>query len=299
MNRLNLDQLSTFKNVIELGSFSAAADRLNLSQPAVSLQIRQLEARLGTALIERIGRKAQPTAAGAELLAHAARIDAAVSAALDAVTAYRGDAQARLRLGTGETACIFLLPPILKDLRRRFPQLEIIVTTGNTDDILPAVEDNRLDIGFVTMPAAGRALETTPVMDDEFVIVAPPAMELPKRLTPEALGKLPVMLFEPAGNTRRLVDEWFARSNAVLRPVMSLGSVEALKEFVDAGLGCAILPRMALGDSVTHKTLIAHKPFAIRSLSPALYRKLAIIVRRDKPLHRGLKQLIAALKALK
>ena len=78
MDRLNLDHLKTFADVVELGSFSAAADRLSLTQPAVSLQVRQLERRLGTMLIERVGRKARPTAAGTELLLHATRIDAAV-----------------------------------------------------------------------------------------------------------------------------------------------------------------------------------------------------------------------------
>ena len=88
MQRLNLDQLGAFAAVIELGSFSAAAERLQLTQPAVSLQVRQLEKRLGTLLVERVGRRARPTAAGAALLPHAARIDEAVAAALDAVGAH-------------------------------------------------------------------------------------------------------------------------------------------------------------------------------------------------------------------
>ena len=79
MRRFSLDQLQTFAHVIEAGSFSAAAERLELSQPAVSLQVRQLEKRLGLRLIERVGRRAAPTAAGEELLAHVRQIDAAVT----------------------------------------------------------------------------------------------------------------------------------------------------------------------------------------------------------------------------
>jgi DNA-binding transcriptional LysR family regulator len=291
MNGLNLDQLRAFMDVVELGSFSAAAERRDLTQPAVSLQVRQLERRLGVALIERVGRRARPTAAGAELLAHAGRIDAAVSAALDAVARHATGAVGRVRLGTGATACIFLLPPILRDLRGRFPSLELTVSTGNTAEIVKAVEDNVIDVGLVTLPASGRALAITPVLKDEFVAIAPPAMALPKRVTPSVLADLPVLLYEPGGNTRRIADEWFARGGAALKPVMSLGSVEAIKELVGAGLGCAVLPRMAVRGA-------EERAFAVRSLTPRLHRELAVVIRQDKTLFRGLKETVEALLAI-
>ena len=162
MRSLNLDYLRTFVDVIELGSFSAAAERLNLSQPAVSLQIRQLEKRVGVSLIERVGRKARPTAAGSELLDHARQIDTVVAAALDGMARHAKGVMGRLRLGTGATACIFLLPPVLRDLRQRFPTLEITVSTGNTADIVKAVEENTIDIGLVTMPAPAACLKSPP-----------------------------------------------------------------------------------------------------------------------------------------
>src|SRR5688500_9032028 len=113
MQGLNLDYLKAFVTVIEQGSFSAAAERLGLTQPAVSLQVRQLERKLNTTLTERVGRKVRPTAAGAELLGHAESIDAVVSAAIEAVTRHASGTIGRVRLGTGATACIFLLPPLL------------------------------------------------------------------------------------------------------------------------------------------------------------------------------------------
>ena len=96
-----------------------------------------------------------------------------MAAALDAVGAHAADVAGRLRLGTGATACIFLLPPILRDLRRRFPELELTVTTGNTAEIVKAVDDNSIDLALVTLPATGRALVVTPVLEDEFVAIAP------------------------------------------------------------------------------------------------------------------------------
>ncbi len=198
----------------------------------------------------------------------------------------------RVRLGTGATACIFLLPPILRDLKHQFPSLEITVSTGNTADIVKAVADNIIDIALVTMPASGRMLEVTPVMSDEFVVIARPDMQLPARITATALSRLPVLLFEPGGNTRRIADKWFARSHVNLKPVMSLGSVEAIKELVAAGLGCAVLPRMAVRKE-------ENKGFLdIRSLSPRLYRKLALVIRRDKLLYRGLRETCNALREL-
>ncbi|VIO73640.1 LysR family transcriptional regulator [Bradyrhizobium ivorense] len=292
MKNLNLAYLESFRVVIASGSFSAAAERLQLTQPAVSLQVRQLEKSLNATLIERVGRKARPTAAGSALLSHAEQINAAVTSAVDAVAQQTNGTAGRVRLGTGATACIFLLPPILRALRTTLPSLEITVTTGNTAEIAKAVEDNTIDIALVTLPVSGRSFEITPVMDDEFVLIAPRAMALPARITPAVLASKPVLLFEPGGNTRRTADEWLARGGVSLKPLMSLGSVEAIKEMVRAGLGCAILPGMAVPAKATPRDLV------VRSLSPKLHRRLAVVIRRDKRLDRGLRQTLAALKAL-
>ena len=132
MRGLNLDHLRMFAQVAELGSFSAAAERNGVTQPAVSLQVRQLERRYGLKLVERVGRRARPTAAGLELLTHIRAIDATLAQAEQAMTAHASQVSGRLRLGTGATACTYLLPPLLADLRRRFPALEVVASTGNT-----------------------------------------------------------------------------------------------------------------------------------------------------------------------
>lgn len=290
MKTLNLDYLRTFLDVIELQSFSAAAERLSLTQPAVSLQIRQLERRLGVRLIERVGRRAQPTSAGAELAHYASEIGQLASRAVEEVGRHATGAIGRVRIGTGATACIYLLPPLLRELRRKFPALQITVSTGNTQDIVKAVDENAIDVALVTLPAAGRMLEITPVIDDELVAIAPASTKLPSRVTAEALSGLPILLFEPGGNTRRIADEWFRQSGISLHPAMALGSVEAIKELVRAGLGCAVLPGMAVRND--------RKGLVIRSLTPRARRTLALVIRRDKPLHRGLKEVVRALKGL-
>jgi DNA-binding transcriptional LysR family regulator len=293
MRALKLDQLHTFLQVIEVGSFSAAAERLHVSQPAVSLQVRQLERTLGVRLIERVGKRATPTAAGIELIKQARSIEEAVSSALDRMSTYARATLGRVRIGTGATACIYLLPPALRDLRRRFPTLEITVTTGNTADVLKALDENTLDVGLVTLPASGRMLEVTPVLKDSIVaIAAADDGRLPKVVTPAALAKLPVILYEAGGNTRRIVDQWFARAGVSVTPVMDLGSVEAIKEMVGTGLGCAVLPGSAVRN--TGERL----PIVSRPLSPRLQRTLALVIRRDKTLTKGLQETIKALQRL-
>jgi DNA-binding transcriptional LysR family regulator len=292
MRKLSLDQFETFATVVELGSFSAAARRLNLTQPAVSAQMRQLERRLGLRLVERVGRRAQPTAAGSELLPHVRRIEEALAAALAMANHHATEVAGRVRLGTGATACIYLLPPALRDLRRRFPQLEIVVRTGNTPDMLKALEDNMIDVALVTLPAPGRMFEVEPVVDDEIVTVfaADAAVASPEPITATELASLPVLIYEPGGNARRIVDDWFRRAGVTLKPVMELGSVEAIKQLIAAGLGCGLLSRLALtGD----------EPLAVRSLSPALFRQIGLVLRRDKIPDRALKEVIAALRALR
>jgi DNA-binding transcriptional LysR family regulator len=295
MRGLNLDHLRTFARVVELGSFSAAAERGGVTQPAVSLQIRQLERRFGLKLVERIGRRAGPTAAGLELLTHIRVIDAALAQAEQAMTAHASQVSGRIRLGTGATACTYLLPPVLAELRRRFPALDVVASTGNTADMLRALENNTLDMGLVTLPAPGRMFQVTTVMEDEFVAIFPASDPggIPAVVTPQTLALRPLVLFEPGARTRRLVDDWFEAAGVAAKPVMELGSTEAMKEIVAAGLGCAVLPKLAVSAAGQRDALV------VRSLTPRLSRNLAIVLRRDKPLSHGLRHLQEALLALR
>jgi DNA-binding transcriptional LysR family regulator len=293
MRGLNPDHLHAFREVVERGTFSAAAAHLSLTQPAVSLQIRQLERRLDVRLLERVGRRVRPTAAGDELLQHARELDLVAARAIAAMATHRRKVIARVRLGTGATACIYLLPPILRRLRQRFPGLEIVVSTGNTPDIARQIEQNSLDVALVTLPAPGRNLDVTAVLDDELLAVFPADGAKPPRIaTAAALSVNPLVFYEAGGHTRRIIDDWFLRANLSLRPVMELGSVEAIKRLVAAGLGCAVLPSLAVAESRSRDKIIT------RPLAPRLHRTLGIVLRRDKPLDRGLREVVQALKAL-
>jgi DNA-binding transcriptional LysR family regulator len=288
MKGISLDQLQTFAEVVEFGSFSAAAERAGITQPAVSLQIRQLERQLGVRLIERVGRRAQATPAGQDLLVHARRIREEVATALAAIAPHRSGALGRVRIGTGATACIYLLPPILRKLRERMPGLEITVRAVNTPDILKLLEDNALDLALVTLPASGRSFEITKIYEEELVAVFPAHEPPPNEpITPRFLAEKPLILYETGGNSRRVVDQWFLRGGHTSKPVMELGNVEAIKELVGAGLGWSVLPRLAVSRPEPH---ISAEP-----LAPRLSRSLGVVLRRDKHLGRGLREVLSAL----
>lgn len=291
MTTLNLGNLATFRLVIQRGSFSAAADILGLSQPAVSLQVRQLEQFLRTRLVERTGRGIKATAAGLALLEHGNRIEQVVEEAIRSVSEFSHEISGTITLGTGATACIHLLPPLLQQLREEHPLLRVGVTTGNTLDVVRAVEENRLDIGLVTLPASGRALEVMPLLDEEFVLIISQAQdEEIAQFSPQILHALPLIAFESGSGTRDLIDGWFKACDLEVCPVMQLGSIEAIKRMVRAGLGYSIVPRMAVENVADREGL------SVRSLNPVLHRQLGIVMRQDKILNKGISEVIRLLR---
>ena len=287
MTTLNLGYLATFRLVVQRGSFSAAADVLGISQPAVSLQVRQLEQFLQARLIERTGRGVKATAAGMALLLHGERIEQAVSKAVQSVNDCQQTVSGMVALGTGATACIHLLPSLLQRLREQHPILAVGVTTGNTLDITRAVEENRLDLGLVTLPASGRSLEIMPVLREEFVVIS---AESQGELNLEMLQTLPMIAFEAGSGTRDLIDGWFQQAGLQVTPVMQLGSIEAIKRMVAAGLGYSIIPRMAVEHHRDAEGL------RVGSLAPPLYRQLGIVMRQDKILTKGMTEVIRLLQ---
>src|SRR5690349_8020309 len=139
----------TFAEVVRQASFSRAAETLHLSQPAVSHHIRHLEQTLGARVLERVGRRAFPTAAGEVLLEHAGRAFAELEAARQAIQRLRGVVAGRVRLGTGATASTYLLPDVLRRLRARHPELDLVIITGYSADLAAAVAGSQLDLAVL------------------------------------------------------------------------------------------------------------------------------------------------------
>ncbi|QHI97485.1 LysR family transcriptional regulator [Xylophilus rhododendri] len=288
-----LDQLEVFTLVLDTGSFSAAAQHLGVSQPAVSAQVRALERKMGTRLLERVGRTVGPTPSGVTLAGHARALLEAGRQTTEAVANHGEGVSGTVRLGTGATACLHLLPRILQRIRRDHPALHVAVSTGNTDDIVRRVELNALDLAFVTLPVSSRTMAVTPTLRDDFVVVASlGAARLPATVKATDLADIPMVLFESGSNTRLQVESWLLAAGVRVRPAMELGSIEAIKEMVYAGLGCSILPVMALRGADM-------KRLQSRALHPALSRELGLVMRQDKPLSRGMQVLVSALSSSK
>lgn len=291
MQRPSLSQLQALAEVVQAGSFLAAARKLGLTQPAVSLRIRELEQTVGVRLIERVGKKASPTTAGATLLGFVREIEATLDEALRALAHQAGGVSGRVRLGTGATACIHLLPPLLRSVKERYPEIEITVRTGNSSEMLEALNDNALDVAVVTLPAPGRSFWVTPLIEDEMVAIFAADHAPSSEVTPAFFARQPaLLLYELAGNSRRLVDQWFRQSGEMAKPGMELGNIEAIKKMVGAGLGPSIVPAMAVAQG--------HEGLAVRSLVPRLERWIGMVLRRDKVPDRALKAVIAALEGL-
>jgi DNA-binding transcriptional LysR family regulator len=276
---IRLSHLRTFREVARRGSFSRAGEALRLSQPAVSLHVRQLEEAFGTSLLERVGKRAFPTAAGETVLMHAERVFAEIEAAHAALSRRGGTVAGRVRLGTGATASIHLLPPLLRRLRLAHPAIELTVTTGNTREITQAVIDNALDVAVVTLPVSARGLTVTPFYKDRLVVIAPPEPHWKKqrRITPAGLARHPLILFERGGAIRTVMDSWFSRGAATPTITMELGNAEASKTLVGAGLGLSIISAIAVKKEIAAGELLALSP------QPKLARMLGLVRRRDKP----------------
>ncbi|HZM48812.1 MAG TPA: LysR substrate-binding domain-containing protein [Burkholderiales bacterium] len=292
MRRLNLDQLRAVTEVMRLGSFSAAARSLNLTQPAISFQVRELEERLGLELIERLGKRAYPTPAGAELIEYAHRIDRDVDDAMDAMRRRREGGLARVRIGTGSILLASLLPSVLREVQRKRPQIELVVTTGTSDEISAHVAQNSVDIGLVSLPIAERSLTVMRVREDPMLAVLPPSeRRAPPVLDPATLARYPLIFDVGGTRIHQLARDWFRAAGIEPRATMEIGHF-AIRNIVSAGLGASILTiESVLAD--------ASAPVILRALDPQLTRELAIVRRSDKPDDPALMHVQDALLALR
>lgn len=294
MRGLNPDQLQALIDVTELGSFSAAARRLNLTQPAVSLQIRELERRVGVQLVERLGKRAFPTAAGRELVEHARRLKTDTDRVLAAMRSHKDGTIGRVHIGTGVTALTYLLPPVLRRLRNGHPGIELVITTGTTQGVVERMLVNRIDIGFVTLPVDTKTFSVMPVRHDPLLALLPATgRRVPAAIVATELAKHPLILEYERSNHSRIGRRWLQAAGFDGRPVMEIDNMETIKQLVSAGLGASIIPESALGGRRSIDNCVA------RPLSPPAHRELAVIQRRDKPDDPALRAVREALLSLR
>lgn len=295
MRSLNLDQLRAFVEVVERGSFTAAAKELNLSQPAVTHQIHELEKRFKVALVERLGKRAYLTPAGEKLIEHARHLLDEDARANTAMRRFDKDGAGRVRIGTSATVLMYALPPILQKLKTQHPQLEINLKAGLTSATLKMLKANALDLGLCAMPVDDPAFETVQLLDDELVAILPPGTDpVPKRVTPAYLAKVPLILGNEESALRRDVTAWLSRAGAPPKPVMTFDNVEAIKSLVAVGLGASVVPSLCLGNG--H---VATDNAVVVPLSPRTERRVGLVKLRGKRSTSAMQLVSAALMTLR
>ena len=295
MRGLNLDQLRAFVEVVERGSFTAAAKELNLTQPAVTHQVQELERRFQVSLVERFGKRAYLTQAGEKLIEHARNLLDEDSRAHVAMRRFGDGWLGRVRVGTSMTLLMYVPPPILRQLKTDHPQLEINLKTGLTTTTLQMLKINALDLGLCALPIEDPAFETVPLFNDELVAILPAALgKAPKKVTPAFLAQCPLILGSQNSALRRTIADWFALAGPPPRPLMEFDNVEAMKSVVAVGLGASIVPSLSLGagDVRMANTLV-------RPLSPRASRRVGLVRLRGKRGTDGMELVSEALLALR
>ncbi len=263
-----LDELRHFLLIAEHGTFTEAARRAHLSQPALSASVRRLEERMGARLLDRGRHGAQLTAAGEELLPRARATIATFEDSVRAVGEVQGLERGRVRVGGGATACTYLLPKTLAAFRRKFPRVGLHVREGFSDDLENALWDGQLDLAIVT----GDANEVW--RKDELIVVASPKIE------PRRAGFISFPVGSP---TRAILLERFPRALIV----MDLAGIAAVKGHVRAGLGKALLSRHAVKRDLRDGSLVE-----VRSRRTPVTRLLSLA-------HRGVERLPPAAAKLR
>jgi DNA-binding transcriptional LysR family regulator len=245
---LTFRQLETFATVARLGSFSRAAEALHLTQPAVSIQVRQITESIGLPLFEQSGREIRLTAAGQELLRTARELDDSWNRFESAVDALKGLKKGRLRVALVTTAKYFL-PRMLGAFCQRYPDIEIELEVANRARIIERLRANEDDLYIMSFPPEELDVVATPFLDNPLVVVAPAAYPLPAGpLSLADLAPHPFLLRETGSGTRKAVDRHLAANGLTLKVKLALGSNEAIRDLVASGMGLAILSRHVLGE---------------------------------------------------
>lgn len=244
--------LKTFRVVAEQLSFTQAAERLFLTQPAVTLQIKALEEELGLRLFDRTGHRIVLTPAGQVLRGYVVRLSDLCVEAEQAMSALRGQVGGQVKLGASTTIAQYLLPRLAGEFLARNPDVALSMVMSNTAGVVSALLENRIALGLIEGPSGRADLKTELFLEDEIVLVAPPSHEWAEAgtpVSPDALTHVPLVVREHGSGTRQIVEDALAKAKIhkkKLHVAMELDSTEAIKSAVAAGLGVGFLSRWAL-----------------------------------------------------
>jgi DNA-binding transcriptional LysR family regulator len=276
--QLNLHRLWIFLCVIDCGGFSAAAEKLYMSQPSVSNQIRQLEASAGITLIDRSGARVRPTAEGEVLLEYARRVFLLADEAAAAIQQVTGLKAGRLSVGGTTTVGTYLLPQLIAEFRRQHPAIGCDIIVGNAVQVTKQLVDG--DIGLAVMAGRPRAahLVTETFLQESLVLVAPPDHVLAgKTLSPGDLRDETFLLRERGSLTREQQEVVLGRWELTDSACAEMWGPETLKQAVVAGLGVTVISEHAVAQERATGVLVA-----LDVVVPLESRPIVVAHRRDR-----------------
>ncbi|WP_263145669.1 LysR family transcriptional regulator [Pseudomonas sp. RIT-PI-AD] len=278
--RLTLRQLQVFRAVYDQQSYSRAAEDMALTQPAVSLQIRQLEELVGQPLFEYVGKKLYRTEAADALVRASEDIFERLQSLDMQLSDLKGSLQGQLRLAV-ESSAKYLTPHLFAAFKQQHPEVSLHLTVVNRAQIVKRLGDNRDDLVIMSLVPPDMALEFLPFLNYPIVAVAPPEHPLARaaRLSLRDLGAYPLLVREAGSGTRKACEEYFQQKRAHFPQAQEYSSSEAQREAVVAGLGLALLPRHAVRGELADGSLVE---LAVEELP--LFRSWCVVHPRGKRL---------------
>ena len=275
-------RLKVFHTVARLLSFTKAAEELHMTQPAVTFQVRQLEEYFNTRLFDRTHNKVNLTPAGERVAEFAERIFDLYAEMENSVRDLTGEISGSLTLGASTTIAEYLLPALLGEFKNQYPDINLRLKVSNSEGIVAMVEHNVIDLGVVESPVSNKNLIVEVCHHDQLVVVAAPDHELVKRggkVKAADLASYPFVCREEGSGTREVIMQYLADagvSPADMNFSLELGSPEAIKGAVEAGMGITILSRSIIGKELKLNTL------AELELDPPLGRQFSFVRQRQK-----------------
>jgi len=258
MRTINLHQLATFQVVAKHCSYARAAKELHFSQPAVSAQIRQLEESMGVKLFDKIGRKTHLTQAGEALYLYAQKIAALIDETLETMDAMRSPHYGRLSVGADTTVGTYVVPVLLGKFHHLYPDVEITLDVVNRVYLLDSLLNNRVDLVIMGKVPADVPVFAAPVAPNELVLIAPPTHRLAGCVCVpfKELAREHFLLREVGSGTRAALEEIFREAGLPLLVNMQVGNNSAIKQGVAAGLGVALISRVAIDMELETRRLV-------------------------------------------
>ena len=290
---MDLHQLRVFQAAAKSGGFTRAANELHLSQSTVSQHIKVMEQELGGPLFMRVGKRVQVTEAGGALLQYTERILRDLKNAEMAIREINLMRRGTVRLGVGPTTLIYRLPHVLRDYKRRFPDIDLIVLAGTTEFLLEALRSQHLDLAVVMRTVPQPGLTTTPLGSEELVLVLNREHPLARQRTldPSDLTGLRFILYAKNTAMQQLIDDFFESLGITPRIDMEVENNEAIKSLVRVGLGASILPLCAVAKEPPDSPLRI-----LRVKGKPLMRELRLASAGAEILPNAIRELSAALR---